>query len=600
MSDFAKLRKQMIAKRRAREKAMSNSSAEFLGDVARVVGTPVRAVAGNIAEDFSAGQEQYQAAQEELFRPKDSLFGAAGDVGYGTLNELTGLMKMATSPVTGAVRSVLPMETIGEAVSAVTPESVKRLAAENPRQAQALGNIAELAGLRAGGQLGKTGLNSMALNTPTEVPGFYGPVGPIGQGFAAAKVAVPNIGNALNLMYNPSEIARTRQTGAGKARRDEYVTRVAEGDVNKARGTALASGFMDTQMRNKTERPDSVFGQSREMEKYTRDYFDISDTDRVKKNLTATSNVPEVILDRAVKHLKAIHDVSDAPGDTTLVVRRRGSGEALQGEARGTAITSTPMLKFLRGTGGVYEQAKKVFPDLSDQELLAKVGGLANASDRNRMIKASGQRVEGTTIKNKDGSFKGSSALVAQYLRAKGKPKGQLTATDKDLINYFDKVPNMRVNEVEPGVYAMSTSHRSTAQDLGGMNDFIAVDTNNNKVYSMVSDGHDMFGMNPADGNSLVNVLPIEVFGLGTGKSQRMKNQEKAGEMDTSTIERLTGVAPKVGPRGGMLESYPQYQARAIRDIKADVTSADRRQSATNVARTGMFGAALAPEEERR
>lgn len=595
MSDFYKMRKEMQKASRAREAQMGRRNRSTLSPI-----PAIKTVASNIAEDFRAGQQKYQASQEELFRPKDSLFSGAEDVGYGTLNELAGLAQMATSPVTGALRSVVPMETIGQAVSAVTPQVVKDTAAAYPRQAEALGNIAEIALPRVGLQLGKTGLTSLAKNTPTEVPGFYGPVGPAGQAVAAAKVAGPNIGNALNLMYNPFEIARTRQAGTGKARRDEYVTRAMEGDVNKARGTALASGFIDTQTRNMTDRPDSVFGQSREMQKYTQDFFDLSDTDRVKQNLTSTYNVPDVILDRAVNHLKAIHGVSDAPGSTSLVVRRRGSGEGLQGEARGTATTATPMLKFLRGSGGVYDQMNKVFPDLSAQERLSKLLGIANASDRNAMIKASGQVLDVSTIKNKDGSFKGGTALVAQYLRAKQKQKSKLTKADKELITYFDNARNPKVNEVSDGVYAMSTSHRSTAQDLGGMNDFIAVDTNNNKVYSMTSDGHDMFGMNPPDGNSLLNVLPIEVFSLGKGRQQRRKKQEVAGETDFTAVERLTGVPVKRGPRGGMLEAENQYQPRAIRDMKAQVNRGDVAEAATNLGRTGMFGVALAPEEEER
>ena len=98
----------------------------------------------------------------------------------------------------------------------------------------------------------------------------------------------------------------------------------------------------------------------------------------------------------------------------------------------------------------------------------------------------------------------------------------------------------MKVNEVSDGVYAMSSSHRSTAQDLGGMNDFIAVDTNANKVYSMTSDGHDMMGMGFPEGNDLLNVLPIEVFGLGSGKSQRVKKQEVVGDPDIS-VSLLNG-----------------------------------------------------------
>jgi ATP-dependent Zn protease len=151
MSDFYKMRKELQAAGRSKEKEMRDTAV-------RAVTTPVRTVGSNIAEDFRGGLEQYQASQEELFRPRDTLLSGetAEDIGYGTLNELTGMTRMLTSPITGVVRSALPMETIGEAVSAATPESVKQLAAEYPRQAQAVGNIAELAGIRGGGQLAKS------------------------------------------------------------------------------------------------------------------------------------------------------------------------------------------------------------------------------------------------------------------------------------------------------------------------------------------------------------------------------------------------------------------------------------------------------------
>ena len=133
MSDFQKFRREMKAAARVKER----EAGRLIG---RAAASPVTAVAGNIAEDFRGGLEQYQASQEELFKPRDTLFSGktAEDIGYGTLNELTGITRMLTSPITGAARSVLPTETIGQAVSAITPESVKRLAAQYPRQAQAV------------------------------------------------------------------------------------------------------------------------------------------------------------------------------------------------------------------------------------------------------------------------------------------------------------------------------------------------------------------------------------------------------------------------------------------------------------------------------
>ena len=595
MSDFVKLRKQMTAQRRAREAQMGRENREAISPIQGTI-SAFKTAGGNIKEDFLDGLKKYESSQEELYRPKDSISGYAEDIGYGTLNELSGLLQMGASPFSGALRTVLPMETLGNVISAVTPQAVKDTAAEYPRQTEALFNVAELALPRSATDMFKKGLTNVALNTPTKVPGFYGPVGPIGKGIAAAKVALPNVGKAINLTYNPFEIAKTRQAGTGQARRQEYVTRALEGDANQTRGTSLASGFIDTQRQNKTERPDSVFGQSREMQKYVKDFFDISDTDRVKQNLTSSFDVPPVIVDRAVRHLKAIHGISDAPGKTTLVVRRRDSGEGLQGEARGVATTSSPILKYLRGSGGIYDQMAKVFPDLSTQERLAKLLSIANASDRNAMLKAAGQVLSVSTIKDKKGNFKGGSALTAQYLRAKKKEKSQLTAQDKELIKYFDSARTPKVNEVEPGVFAMSASHRSTAQDLGGMNDFITVDTNKGKVYSMTSDGHDMFGMDPPGGNSLVNVLPIEVFDIGS--TETIDATVKKQKADFSAIERLTGVPVKRGPRGGMLETENQYQARAVRDMKAQVNRGDVAEAVSNLAKTGMFGAAMLPPEQ--
>ena len=174
MSDFQKKRQEYAAIRKGASRA-SPKAREAGRLVGRGIASPVTTVAGNIAEDFRGGLEQYQASQEELFRPRDALLSGetAEDIGYGTLNELTGMTRMLTSPITGAVRSVLPTETIGQAVSAVTPESVKRLAAEYPRQAQAVGNVAELAGLRGSSRLFGDALNTLAENLPTRLEGFY-------------------------------------------------------------------------------------------------------------------------------------------------------------------------------------------------------------------------------------------------------------------------------------------------------------------------------------------------------------------------------------------------------------------------------------------
>ena len=58
MSDFQKFRREMKAAARVKER----EAGRLIG---RAAASPVTAVAGNIAEDFRGGLEQYQASQEE-------------------------------------------------------------------------------------------------------------------------------------------------------------------------------------------------------------------------------------------------------------------------------------------------------------------------------------------------------------------------------------------------------------------------------------------------------------------------------------------------------------------------------------------------------
>jgi hypothetical protein len=198
MSDFQKFRREMKIASRQKER----EAGRLIG---RAVASPVTTVAGNIAEDFRAGREQYQTSQEELFRPRDSLFSGetAEDIGYGTLNELTGITRMLTSP---------------------TPESVKQLAAEYPRQAQAVGNVAELAGLRGSGTLFGNAINTLAENLPTRIDNFYRSPDVASKLQAVAGPAVGAIPNAMYEMFSPEAIAKKRVIGTGRGRRQEYVT----------------------------------------------------------------------------------------------------------------------------------------------------------------------------------------------------------------------------------------------------------------------------------------------------------------------------------------------------------------------------------------
>ena len=125
------------------------------------------------------------------------------------------------------------------------------------------------------------------------------------------------------------------------------------------------------------------------------------------------------------------------------------------------------------------------------------------------------------------------------------------------------------------------------------MNQFLAIDVDKGKVWTMGSDGHDMFGVNPPGGNGLINVVPIHSFDVGTKKSY-----PKAGgvEVNLSRIEELTGMPRNKG------ESATAYQKRVMRDYKGTAELQDYLDVGKNVVGAGMLTSAIAggsKDEER-
>ena len=139
------------------------------------------------------------------------------------------------------------------------------------------------------------------------------------------------------------------------------------------------------------------------------------------------------------------------------------------------------------------------------------------------------------------------------------------------------------------GLYTLQDTTKSAAQDLGGMNQFLAIDVNKDKVWTMGSDGHDLFGVNPAGANDLVNLVPIHSFKVGT-----KKKYDKVGgvEVNLSRIEELTGMPRKKG------ESATAYQKRVMRDYEGTAELQDYLEVGKNVVGAGMLTSTVAGVNE--
>jgi len=577
MSDFQKFRREMKAASRIKER----EAGRLIG---RGMASPVTAPASNIAEDFSSSVAKIRKGAGEGFNPR-----TPADPVYGGLNMMAGLAGAALSPITGAVRTVLPTEAISQAVVERVPEGLMKVARQYPRQAEAVGNVAELAGIKGSGRLFGDAMNTLAENLPTRLEGFYRSPDVASKLQAVAGPAIGAIPNTMYEMFMPEAIAKTRVMGTGRGRRQEYVT---DPKANIREGSMRESAFIDAQQKGRMS-PDreTVVGSSVEMQRYVDDAFDMADKPRAKQAVKGTTDVPDVILDRAVNHLYKVHDTNTAPGETQLVVRRQESGEKLQAEALGGG-TATPSLVLLSSKPTI-DLARKAFPDMDNKDFYGMIRTVGNASDALKVREAVFKEVLPKNVLNTTSGAVEKARFMQDYFKAKlaNKPNER----QQKILDYFGGQKKLEVNEVADGIYSYSASHRSTAQDLGGVNDFIAIDTNTDTVYSMISDGHDLFGMDPVDGTSLINVVPMESFKIGT-KGKASSPRTTRDKPSVAKIEEITGIPKK--PK----ESNQQYQQRVMVEYKGDPNRADYKEALGNIGRTGMFTGVLASKEneERR
>jgi len=577
MSDFQKFRREMKAASRIKER----EAGRLIG---RGMASPVTAPASNIAEDFSSSVAKIRKGAGEGFNPR-----TPADPVYGGLNMMAGLAGAALSPLTGAVRTVLPTEAISQAVVERVPEGLMKVARQYPRQAEAVGNVAELAGIKGSGRLFGDAMNTLAENLPTRLEGFYRSPDVASKLQAVAGPAIGAIPNTMYEMFMPEAIAKTRVMGTGRGRRQEYVT---DPKANIREGSMRESAFIDAQQKGRMS-PDreTVVGSSVEMQRYVDDAFDMTDKPRAKQAVKGTTDVPDVILDRAVNHLYKVHDTNTAPGETQLVVRRQESGEKLQAEALGGG-TATPSLVLLSSKPTI-DLARKAFPDMDNKDFYGMIRTVGNASDALKVREAVFKEVLPKNVLNTTSGAVEKARFMQDYFKAKlaNKPNER----QQKILDYFGGQKKLEVNEVADGIYSYSASHRSTAQDLGGVNDFIAIDTNTDTVYSMISDGHDLFGMDPVDGTSLINVVPMESFKIGT-KGKASSPRTTRDKPSVAKIEEITGIPKK--PK----ESNQQYQQRVMVEYKGDPNRADYKEALGNIGRTGMFTGVLASKEneERR
>ena len=169
---------------------------------------------------------------------------------------------------------------------------------------------------------------------------------------------------------------------------------------------------------------------------------------------------------------------------------------------------------------------------------------------------------------------------MRQNMGGKAKP----TAAEKKLLDFLDNSFEEFGGKisVDGDFVYLSQGYRSEMKDLGGVNQFIAIDTKNKDVYTLISDRHDLAGQDPIGGSGLVTVGTMDKVKLGGGfdsnvdalkKERRQERIQQREKEAVAKTEEMTGIKINKG------ESPVNYSKRVLRDSKFTPEARDYLES---------------------
>jgi hypothetical protein len=168
--------------------------------------------------------------------------------------------------------------------------------------------------------------------------------------------------------------------------------------------------------------------------------------------------------------------------------------------------------------------------------------------------------------------------------KRKNKIKRSSSVTNEEFLDYLT-ANNIKFTREGRFAY-VSDSHVSKSKESGGVNNFIAIDTKTNDVYTIISDKHDMFkDIDPIGGQSLMTVMPMMKRNWKTKKegAYEERNKKEEGKLAEKLIEE-TGM-PMTAAEKKSVNGAVNYTMRVLRDYEG---SAEVKDYIDVARRTGM------------
>lgn len=475
-------------------------------------------------------------------------------------------------------------------------KSGERVATYNRAGAEGMLDIvADPVNLMGAGFVSST-MKAAPRNLRTMIPGFY--QGPVKQAKGITQEAARALPYSIHEALSPTAAATAREYGTGAGRRAEQLNPVDEkGKISPTvrQGNMVASPYMAQQARGASgEFGDTVIEAMPTFRNEVLATGNMADDAALKKVLAEEGDIPQDVVDRAARHVRAVHGTDSG----TVVARRKAAagsqlGEEAAGVAKGTAPEVAKMLSSPKALQAYKDYAGEQLGEAQFREYLGIINAITQRAGktwtgRNSLSKAFYQGEEMKSLK--------SAYLAETYWKAKARQKKGLKIAKggpqeealKFVNGYIAKHP-ITINKMDDGKLVLQQSFRSSAKDLGGMNAFVVVDPKTQEFYTMLSDGHDLFGLTPPGWSDLTTVLPIQRRRIGDqdmprGTEAQNLAAKQARQDAVAGLERASGMQMMKG------ESVKAFEDRVARDFRGTPTREESVRALSNqIGAAGML-----------
>ena len=464
--------------------------------------------------------------------------------------------------------------------------------------------------------------NQIATDMPTFIKDFYSG-NPLTAVKSFGKEAVAHVPQAVKARIDPAARAFEETWGTSETKVKDIIGEGAPAERLRAKGkgdeavglnedaekTALA---IEAQKGNDIIPVDQrgALAQGVDGLTYYDRAIDIADVDRIAAGIgngfRTEANIPDNIVNKFTRHVTEGPHVKTGDGrlyevqvksleSSRTVGNVESAGFASKGSALARAFNTgteagksvSPFDSYIKTVSNATATKGSKATEVDPRDVV-EFTQLAATLDKKTTIMLN-QMLDTTDLKVTNAQLLDRISKARLYQRT-GK---KLTPTQAAALKVFDEavgtgaikpatlrdeagnvVSSLDYNNIKKpeGFMSTQTSYASEQKELGGVNHMFVVDPYNQVNYSMISDGHDIFGLNPAGGHPLITVQPITMEKWGTKgftKQHKTMNTRENVAAAVRRTEELTGIP---APKGTLNATGKNYLANAKSYTKKAMT----------------------------